>query len=148
MPSFIEVVNDLVSALQANTALDTFCKEKWNKSLLIKKMFKYRTEIQITDLPIILVTRPQKLSKDFPIGNREYEDTVRLYCGFHQPDRDIAQDEMIEFEEKIDDAVLEDRDRNGLVLDTNVTMTVTDEGYFHPVYFVVKEVTIETRKIY
>ena len=143
MPGFNDIIDDLVTALRSNTALNNFCKEKWGRIPIVKKMFKFRTEIQISDLPLIFVTRPDKKSQDVAIGgDREHENTVRLYCGFHQLNRDVGQEEMIEFEELTDDAVLLDRKRNNLAFDTNVTTTVTDEGYFHPVYFVVKDVLI------
>lgn len=137
MPSFKGTLDDLVLALQSNSALNTFCREKWGRVPIVKKIFKFRTEIQIHDLPLIFVTRPMKKS-----GSTEAVHTARLYCGFHQPNREAAQDEMIEFEELVEDAVALDKERNKTALYTEPKDTVTDEGYFHPVYFCVKEIEI------
>jgi hypothetical protein len=50
---------------------------------------------------------------------------------------------MVEFEELIEAAVIEDKERNKLALYTEPKQTITDEGYFHPVYFCIKEIEIE-----
>jgi hypothetical protein len=138
MPSFKGTLDDLIAAIRTYGPLKTFCREKWNKTLVVKKMFKFRTEIKLEDLPLIFVTRPNKKS-----GSSEATHTARLYCGFHQPDREVSQDEMIEFEELIEEAVIIDKERNKLALYTEPKQTITDEGYFHPVYFCIKEINIE-----
>ena len=145
MASFIDVIDNLATTLEDNAALKSFCAEKWSKSLIVLTVFKERTEIQLSDLPIVLITRPET-TKDFSTGTRDGTHTVRLYCGFRQEDRLKAMKELIEFEEKLDDALLVDHTRGGIAIDTDPKASANDEGKFHPVYFMVMDVTIQHRR--
>lgn len=138
MSSFVDVINDLVSCLQTDTDLQNFCKSRWNKTLIVSKVFKHRTEINLSDLPIILLTWP-----GVEEGSTEDDNTIRLYSGFHQPVRELALEETIQFQEYIRLAVLKDKERNKLALYTRKRSVVTDEGYYHPVYFSVRDIGIE-----
>jgi len=142
MSSFKDVVNNLVTTLQNDSDMSTFCKAKWNKNLSVKKVFKERNEINYNDLPIILITRPS-IEKSFRIGgDRENKNIVRLYCGFLQNDKRQALDEFIEFEEIIDDVLLKDSMRGNYALDTDPVSSINDEGKYHPIYFMVMDVEI------
>lgn len=145
MSTFIDVINELVTTLQNDTALSSFSQTKWGKSLTVKKIFKERTEINTRDLPIILITRPS-LEKSFLTGARDGAHTVRLYCGFHQNDRRRALEEFIEFEEKIDDALLNSQALESITLTINPLASANDEGKYHPVYFMVMDVEIRHRR--
>lgn len=145
MSSFTNIITNIVTTLQNDAALAAFCSTKWGKTLTIKKIFKKRVEINISELPIILVTRPS-LDKEFLVGVKDADNVVRLYCGFHQTDREKALDETIEFEEKIDDALMVDHTRGGLAINTNPKVSANDEGEFHPVYFIAMDVAIKHRR--
>jgi hypothetical protein len=136
--SFNDTLNKLKTALQSNSALSAFCTAKWSKALTVERMYKHRVEISLDELPIILITRPHKKS-----GSTEEDHTVRLYFGFQQEDRTLAQSEAIEFEELIENAVIADRELDKTALLVEPKDTITDEGYLHPTYFGVKDLEIE-----
>jgi len=144
----VDVINQLVSILQADEDLTAFCRQKWGKPLSVKKIFKRRTEINLHDLPIILITRPS-IQKTYPIisAPKASEHTVRLYYGFHQNDKRIALEESIGYEEEIDDCLSA---HYSLGLPDTVLKTVSsinDEGEFHPVYFGVMDVEVTHRRL-
>lgn len=145
MSSFVLPYNNIVTTLQNNSALSTFCNDKWGKALTVKKVYKKRIEINLDELPIILVTRPS-VEKEFLIGARDADHIVRLYCGFNQADREKAQEEIVEFEEKIDDALMVDHTRDGTATNTNPKSSVNDEGENHPSYFILMDVAIKHRR--
>ena len=145
MASFTTVIANIVTTLQTDANLASFCSSKWGKALTVKKVFRKRAEINLSELPIILITRPY-LDKEFLVGVKNADNIVRLYCGFHQTDREKALDETIEFEEKIDDALMVDHTRNGTAIDTNPQPSVNDEGENHPAYFMVMDVKIKHRR--
>lgn len=145
MSSFTTVIDNIVTTLQNDSALSAFCVAKWGKALTVKKVYKKRVEINLNELPIILVTRPS-VEKEFLIGARDADHIVRLYAGFHQTDREKAQEEVIEFEEKIDDALLVDHTRGGTATNTNPKSSVNDEGENHPAYFMAMDVAIKHRR--
>lgn len=145
MTSFIKVVDNLVDTLKDNNALSAFVLDKWGKPLTVNKVFKHKIEISTEALPIIFITRPS-VKKGFTFPTREGDHIVNLYCGFYQNDALKALDEMIEFEEKIDDALLVDETRGGNALDTVPGESNNDEGQFHPTYFMVMHVLIKHRR--
>ncbi|GAB63103.1 MAG: hypothetical protein DWB56_06725 [Candidatus Jettenia sp.] len=146
MASFTSLIDHIATTLQNNAPLTSFCDAKWGKALSVLKAFKQRIEINLNDLPVILITRPS-LEKNFLVNiTRDGAHTVRLYAGFHQTDWAKALNEMVEFEEKIDDALLTDYTRGGLAINTIPKSSVNDEGEFHPVYFIVMEVEIKHRR--
>lgn len=145
MSSFTNVIANIVTTLENDSALATFCNTKWGKALTVKKIFQRRTEVGLNDLPLILVTRPS-VDKEFLVGARDADNIVRLYAGFHQTDKEKAADEIIEFEEKIDDALMVDHIRGGYAKDTNPRASANDEGEYHPVYFIVMDVAIKHRR--
>lgn len=145
MGSFTAVIDNLATTLTNSAALQAFCQAKWGKSVTVGKAFRQRTEIGLSDLPIILITRPA-VTKLFRIGARDGIHTVRLYAGIHQPDKLKALAEFIELEEKIDDALLAP-DSNILgAISLSPIASQNDEGEFHPVYFTVMEVEISHRR--
>ena len=146
MPSFVSIYNNIITTLQNDSGLTAFCNAKWGKSQKVIKAFKRRIEISKSDLPVILVTRPS-VEKEFRIDSREYKHTVRLYFGFNQEDREVANEEGIEYEEYIEQALLADRNRGdttAFCIDTDISRAANDEGEYHPVYFGVAEVEILT----
>lgn len=145
MSSFTAVINNIVTTLQNDSALTAFCTAKWGKALKVMKVYKRRVEISAEDLPVILITRPQ-VEKEFLVGARDADNMVRLYAGFQQDDREKALDEIIEFEETLDDALLVDHTRGGNAINTDPKASVNDEGEYHPVYFLAMDVAIKHRR--
>lgn len=142
MGSFVDVINNLVNTLQSDSTLDTFCREEWGKSLTIKKVFKKREEVGLTEFPLVMITRPQVSVEQENNIAYERKNTIRLYVGFHQPNREAALDEIIELEEMIEKALVQDMSVGGTVDMIIPGSSVNDEGYFHPVYFIAKEFEI------
>lgn len=145
MSSFTTVINNIVTTLQNDAALTLFCKTKWSRTLSIKKSYKKREEISIQDLPKILITRPN-LEKSFLIGARDGTHTVRLYVGFFQNDKRRALEELIELEEKIDDALTTPEPAALGAISINPKASVNDEGEWHPAYFMVMDIEILHRR--
>ncbi|MDA8104660.1 MAG: hypothetical protein M0Z71_04705 [Nitrospiraceae bacterium] len=147
MGSFVTVINNLVTLLQGTgTPLQVWSQSKFNRSVIIKKVYKNRTEVNASDLPIILIARPL-LEKSYLINaSRNGKHTVRFYAGFHQPDRRVALDQFIEFEEMIDDTLLSvpPESLGAIILDPK--HSANDEGKFHPYYFHVCEIEIKHRR--
>lgn len=137
--SFIAVIDQVVSALQNNAALASFCQSKWGRGLTVRKEFRKRTEINLVELPILLLTRPQVGKTPEVSGAKVPLHTVRLYMGFHQTDKTKALDEMVEFEELVDAAVMSAYRHDDQTVKMHPVQSINDEGEFHPVYSIVAE---------
>lgn len=151
MTSFKDVINYLIDhRLKTDVALADFCTTTFGNPLAVVKKYKKRMEITMDRMPIIMVTRPTVSSKqenNAPAYDRRH--SVLLYCLFVQPDHDLGFDQLIEFEELIDQAVLsEDRTLNNLVDHIDPGESSNDEGMFHPVYAMVKEYIISREEVY
>jgi hypothetical protein len=145
--SFTDVIDDLKTKLETNAALMAFCMEQWGNSLTVRKVYKKRIAVSLDELPLIMITAPRVDPREWTIGEIEREHRVRLYCGFHQEDLSLAQDQLVEFEELIEDVVLEYKQSGGGdlpagILDIDPGPAENDEGSYHPVYFLVKDVQI------
>jgi len=143
MGSFNDALDAIKTTLEGDTALQSFCTSNFSAPLIVKRVFKRRTEISA--FPVILITRPE-VKKMSLIGARDGIHTVRLYCGFHQPDKEKAQDNIIEFEELIDDALLAPEPAALYAMNIKPTASVNDEGMYHPHYFIVMDVEVHHRR--
>lgn len=143
--SFIAKINALKVRLENNQALQNFCMNKFNKRLTVLKVFRDRTEISLSDLPIVMITRPQ-VNRTFAGYMPKIEQIIYLYAGFHQIDREKAIDNSIEFEELLEEAINQKTQVSG-----DIPMAImpgdsaNDEGMFHPVYFLVMHLTVKER---
>lgn len=143
--AFLEKFRAIKVRLENNQALQQFCQEKFGKQLKVLTVFKQRTEIQMHDLPIVMITRPRVRRE--PQGNlSKKEHSVFLYAGFMSNDREQAPELSIEFEEKLEEAVRRKTshpdDRSFYIAPADSS---NDEGRFHPVYFLVIEFLIKDR---
>jgi hypothetical protein len=149
--SIIDTLKDITTTLEADTGLLAFCNTEFGKVHTVKRVYKQRVEIDLSELPLIMITRPSVKAGPWRPSERDYTHTSRLYCGFQCEDRELAQELLIEFEEALDAAILVYKDPNKLlagITDIDPQDAVNDEGYFHPVYFFVKDVEIsETRQL-
>lgn len=149
--SFNDTLDSLKETFCVSASLDAFSQTKWARSVTVKRVFRNRTEIAVSELPIILITAPQKIPGRFMNDLMDSQHGVLLYCGFHQPDREKAQEELIEFEELVEDAILTYRKTHRFptgVDDIRPGEAANDEGRKPPVYFFVKHVEIDfTRTI-
>lgn len=141
-------LNDILDQVRGELedALETFSSTTWGKTVAVRRVFKHRVEVALTDLPIIMITVPSVEGATWRPAERDYRPTMRLYCGFHQTDPEVAQSQLVLFDEAIEDTLLSLKEANNLPAgteDIDPKNSVTDEGYFHPVYFFVKDVEID-----
>lgn len=139
--SFVKLIDNLMDVLNADVALKTFCLDTFNKEITVKKTYSNRIEISPTQLPIIIITHPGIIERERIIGGEIITHSVRLYCGLHQPDKLLALDNIIQLEELIDQALEQDPFRTELVDGQILGTSASDEGIYHPQYFLVKEIT-------
>lgn len=137
--SFADIVDLIISALKNNADLGAFCTANFKKTLAVRKGIKRREEIREDELPIVMVTVAGQNST-YAAGRLLYREyTVRFFCGFRQEDRTKATDQILKFEELIEQAVLTDEALNGDASSSTPGDSAYDEGFYHPVYFHVKE---------
>lgn len=142
--SFLNVLDQLIKALEGDTSLVAFCKDTLGRSLTVRKALTRREEVLLTALPIVMITVPSQSSEYVAIGGRiERSYTVRLYCGFQEKDRVKAVENLIRFEEYIEQAILNNQTLEDMVDNITIGDSGNDEGGYHPVYFLVKNFTIE-----
>jgi len=140
--SFKAVMENLRIVLENAAQLQAYAQSKWSKNIEVLTIFKPRTEISLDDLPVILITRPiVEVEQENNIAY-ERKNTVKLYIGFKEEDRLLAQAEIIEIEELIEKALVQDPTLAGMVDHISPGNSVNDEGYNHPSYFIVKEFLI------
>ena len=153
MASFNDALDRLVTLALADATLQAFSQAKWGKALTIERIFKSRVMFSnnVSTLPFIMLTRPS-IEEEYRLsGGRENTHMVRLYGLFLQPDRLKAQEEVIEFEEKLDDFLVSNyrikgAGGNPLVQNVYPLRAANDEGLYHPVYAIVKDVEIVHRR--
>jgi len=149
MTSFKEIIKFIIEHRLNDPALLAYCQSAWRKPLRVKKTLRKRTEISTSEMPLIQITRPEILSDQENNIAYEREHTVSLYCLFHQPNVDLAFDEIIEFEEMIDLAMLgPDRTFGELIDHIDPGSSANDEGRFHPVYCIVKQYRVKREEVY
>ncbi len=140
--SFVDIVNRIIQTLENDTDLQNFSQTTWGKPLGVRKAVKRREELTHEDLPIVMITAPSQES-EYSTGRVLYRTyTLHFYCGFLQNDRTLAQDEIVKFEEQIEQALLKDTELGGLGVVITPGDSVNDEGFFRPVYFMVKQIKV------
>ena len=143
--SFNDNLNEIVSVLSADVDLRNYCLQTWGKELTITREFQNKTEVHISSLPLCMITRPE-MTPTWEVANSvNRKHTVRLYLGFQENLRNLAQEALIRLEEFVEQALL----KEGLFspdIYLEPGKSSNDEGSRHPVYFLVKDVNIFTEK--
>jgi len=147
MSSFVDVLNKLKATLENHPELQAFCQAKWGKALTVRVVFKKRAEVLLAELPIIMLTRPQVAYQELN-AVRDSTHRMRLYSGFQQSARDLGVYELVEFEEQINNAVLQDPTIGGLAIDIAVIESANDEGACAPQYFTAIDYDVRYRRFY
>lgn len=137
--SFTSVIANLKAVLETDPFLQAYAQSKWSKNIQVLTVFKQRTEVGLDDLPVIMLTRPGVDVEQENNVAYERKNTVKLYIGFKEEDRMLAQAEIIEIEELIEKALVQNPTISGMVDNIAPGNSANNEGYFHPVYFIVKE---------
>ena len=143
--SFIDSINAIETRLKNFQPLKDFLQATFNKTLLVKKTVRDRTTVGQDEFPLVMITRP-RIERVRAGNSVNLDNSVFLYAGISQPDRNIALEQMIRYEELIEDAVLTRTDIPG---DLGMVIvpgdSLNDEGLFHPHYFMVKHFTVKDR---
>lgn len=145
--TFLDVLDRAKTLLESDAALAAFCQEKWEKALTAEIGYRSRREIAFSELPLVLITRPQVSDRWAPAKNVEQSrQEMRLYAGFQNPDRTAGTRELIAFEEKIEDALTKGNPFSDLALEAAVMDSVNDEGVISPAFFLVMQVSVLYRR--
>lgn len=142
MASFNDAIAALITSLKTNSALLAFIQTiAPQKTLTVLQVFKPRIEVSGSDLPIILITRPQ-IDPTYQENSVYGGHKLRLYFGFQEDDREQGAKNHILFEEKLRDALLADPSTGGTTENVTPGVAVNDEGRNHPNYFGMMEVDV------
>ena len=143
--SFITKINALKFRLEENQALQDYFAEKFKKTAGVRKEFRNRAEINLSDLPLILITRPS-LRREQAGNVIRKEHSVSLYVGFQHQDRADALEIILELEERIEIAVTTYTSQTGdTPMPVSVEESVNDEGMYHPSYFFMMGLKVKDR---
>ncbi len=112
------------------------------KQLKVVRRYKSRTEIHVSDLPIVMITRPRATTESGNNVSGFQEHATAFYCGFNCENKEQAQDLVIRFEEALEKCIMKDPTLGGRVMYSEPGDSANDEGKYHPVYFLVKEFKI------
>lgn len=142
---FSAVTDNIKSTLDTDTTLKAWITSTFpGKTLKVIKAFHNRQEINVSDLPVVMITRPSRKGVDGPIGGLRRESSVLLYLGFYKESKDGAQDIQVAFEEQVEAALYKDRRRGGTAERTDYEESENDNGAYHPHYFTVMQFKILT----
>ncbi len=135
MASFNDAIAALITSLQTNVALQAFIQViAPQKVLTVLQVFKPRVEVNSSELPIIMITRP-KIDPSYQENSVYGGHTLQLYFGFQQDDRILGAQQTITFEEKLRDALLADPSTGATTENVTPGVALNDEGRNHPHYF-------------
>lgn len=143
--AFINKFNAVQVRIENNKPLQDFCKENFGKALKVITAFKHRKEIPLSDLPIILITRPY-IRREIAGNVSKKEQNISIYAGFKMEDQARAIGLSIELEEMIEAAIsVRSTHADDVPMVIMPADSATDEGKFHPVYFFGMDIVIKER---
>lgn len=145
MSSVFDALKALKNTLETDPALSSFAMHDFYRELSVRLAYRNRDELNVGDLPVIIITRP-RVTKQFRTGVVDGDHTVMMYMVFTQEDREKATEELITFEELVDDAIRSNNTLNGTAINVTPVESVNDEGKNHPIYCIVTELTIQHRR--
>lgn len=143
--SFSGALQKLKDILDADTDLQAYVAANFPRPLTVRFAYKNRAELSAADLPVVILTRPN-VKKRFQTGVRDGDHTVLMYTVFQQDDRDLGPLQLIELEEKIDDAITADVTLGSTVISALPEASANDEGKNHPVYCMILSLDIQHRR--
>jgi hypothetical protein len=140
--SFVDALQELKRILENDAALLAFLAANFERPLTVRLVYKNKEEIQLGELPIILITRPEKTGEADNTVEGFYDNIVLLYLGFHCDDTEQGQLLLIQFEEFVESAIMRNMTLSDLVSFTKPGPSRNDQGMNHPQYFIVKSMTV------
>ena len=144
--TFLDVLDRAKSLIEGSADLQALCLAKWNRTMTVEIGYRARREIAFSELPLALLTRPQVTGRERVRAGREGKHTIRIYAGFTQTDAAAGARHLIEFEEKLEDALTENNPFKDLALEAEVGESVNDEGTQPPAYFLVMQLHVLYRR--
>lgn len=146
MSSFADALTAIKAVLETDPAITAYVAVNFPRPLSVKLAYRNREELNVGDLPAVIVTRP-RVTKQFRTGVKDGDHTVMLYLVFHQENQEQGALQLVTFEELIDDAITSNNTLNGTVINATPGESVNDEGKHHPTYCIVSELTIQHRRL-
>lgn len=144
--TFLDVLDRTKSLLESDADLSAFCQAKWGQALTAEIGYRARREIAFSELPLALITRPQISDRQRVRAGREGRHTIRIYAGFKNTDKTAGTRELVEFEEKIEDALTRHTPFSDLCLEAEVAESVNDEGAISPAFFLAMNLSVLFRR--
>jgi hypothetical protein len=115
-----------------------------SKIITTKIGFRTRQEINLSELPVALIVRPErKLTLDYA---KQYQHSFLLFVGIHCETREDAPGRLDDLENAIEDALATDWTLDGNAVNVEYVGSVNDMGLYHPVYFTTMQFDISARK--
>jgi len=134
-----KVVETIQGSAGVSSAISIF-----GKVLTVKAGFKTRQEINVSDLPIALIVRPER--KLELLAARQYAHSFVVFVGIYCEDREAAPGQLDDLENAIEDALTANYSLDGTAVDVNFVASTNDMGMYHPVYFTSMQFNIQARK--
>ncbi len=143
--SLATISAQMIATIEASPAIASLVTTNWpGKTLNVKPGFKPRSEINVTDLPIALIVRPDR--KSTILSARQYAHSFILFVGIHSEARESAPGLLDALENAIEDALVANYTLNGTAVDVNYVGSSNDMGIYHPHYFTSMQFEISARK--
>jgi len=142
---FLDKFNAVKVRIKNNQSLQQFCKDNFGRELTVTTTFKDRKEIQLDELPVVLLTRPY-IRREQAGNITKKEQSISIYAGFRMEQQEKAIGLSIEFEELVEAAIsVRTANAGDIPMAIMPADSATDEGKFHPVYFFGMDVVVKDR---
>lgn len=139
-----DTISAQIAATISNSVAVAAVLNPTGKVITAKVGFRTRQEINIADLPIALIVRPErKLTLQYA---RQYDHSFIIFVGVHCEDREAAPGLLDDLENAIEDALTEAYTLGGTAVEVHYISSTNDMGIYHPVYFTSMQFEISARK--
>jgi hypothetical protein len=143
--SFDALADEIIATIAAAPTVVAVVSAQWpQKTLTVKKGFKTRQEINVADLPVCLIVRPER--KRTLQYVKQYDHSFILFVGCHCDNREEAPGLLDALENAIEDTLTEAYTLGGTAVEVHYISSVNDMGMYHPVYFTTMQFDISARK--
>ena len=141
--SFDTMAGAIITTLNNSSAIAALLSGT-GKSLIVRKGFKPKSEIHISELPVAMILRPgRKITIE---SARQYENNFVLLVGIHCENRESAPGQLDNLENAIEDSLVNNFTLSGAAVDLHFVDSANDMGKFHPVYFTSMQFNVSSRK--
>jgi hypothetical protein len=142
--SFISTLAKIKQIIDEDENLQAFVSGNFDRPLSVRITYKERLEINKSELPVIIMTRPEKALNELNGTVGAFQNhTVLMYIGFHCHNQLTGQIMLIQFEELVEAAIMKNQNAEGVNVNFTPGPSRNDQGANHPEYFLVKSLTAE-----